>query len=200
MNPTLTKPREAEAERGHEAADQAETRSTRPTPATAPAPREREFPIPFVTRKTPVLLLIRLLALAFSFESLYVLLRILLPEGSFIDGLGAFAVLAGMQLAAVAYLGLDWFMETYEVHEEDIHHNRGILFRREETYPYNNMQSITCKQSPLGRIFHYGEVRIFIPTLGQELSFSHVPHPHHFIGTVRHIMPYPDKQRFIIQG
>jgi membrane protein YdbS with pleckstrin-like domain len=161
---------------------------------------ERDFPIPFVTRKTPVVLLYRLLLVAFVFEALYILLRILLPENPFIGDVWTFVILAAVQLGVALYLLLDWFMETYEVHKEDIHHNRGILFRREETYPYNNMQSITCKQSPLGRIFHYGEVRIFIPTLGQELAFAQVPHPHHFITTVRHILPYPDQQRFIISG
>lgn len=161
---------------------------------------DHEFPIPFVTRKTSVVLLYRLLLLAFVFEAFYILLRILLPENPFIGNVWAFVILAVTQLAIALYLALDWFMETYEVHEDDIHHNRGILFRREQTYPYNNMQSITCAQSPLGRMFHYGDVLIFIPTLGQELTFSQIPHPHHFISTVRHILPYPDKQKFIISG
>ncbi len=161
---------------------------------------DHEFPIPFVTRKTPVVLLYRLLLIAFVFEALYVLLRLLFPESAVVGSVWTFVILAGLQLAAALYLILDWFMETYEVHQDDIHHNRGILFRREQTYPYNNMQAITCRQSPLGRAFHYGEVQIFIPTLGQELSFSQIPHPHHFISTVRHILPYPDKQKFIISG
>lgn len=161
---------------------------------------DHELPIPFVTRKTSVVLLYRLLLLAFVFESFYILLRILLPGSPLTGTVWTFIVLTLVQLAIALYLVLDWFMETYEVHEDDIHHNRGILFRREQTYPYNNMQAITCRQSPLARIFHYGEVQIFIPTLGQNLSFSQVPNPHHFISTIRHVLPYPDKQKFIISG
>lgn len=163
-------------------------------------PADEGFPLPFVTRKTPVVLMLRIAAAAFLLEAAYVFAQVMLPQGTFVDNPLAFVIVFGTQIAVAAYFFLDWFMETYEVHKEDIHHNRGILFRREETYPYNNMQSITCNQSPLGRIFHYGEVRVFVPTLGDELAFEQVPHPHHFIATVRHILPYPDQHRFILHG
>lgn len=170
-------------------------------PARERAPLD-DLPIPFVTRKTPVLLTIRIIAAFFGLELIYILLR-LLPETEGSINLGSFwvfLIVFGLQVLLVSYLTLRWAVETYEIHKKDIHYKRGILFRHEETYPYNNMQSITCDQSPLGRIYHYGSVKLFIPTLGRDLVFDQVPHPHHFIQTIRHVLPYPDQQRFIIHG
>lgn len=181
------------------------TEEDRPAPQTAPqtAPTSdvrQPFPLPFVTRKTPVVLMLRIVGATFLLEAAYIFARAVLPPAPLVDSIWTFVIVAGVQAAVAAVLFFDWFLETYEVHKEDIHHNRGVLFRHEETYPYNNMQSITCNQSPLGRIFHYGEVKVFVPTLGEDLSFSQVPHPHHFIATVRHILPYPDQHRFILHG
>lgn len=162
-----------------------------------------ELPIPFVTRKTPVLLLLRVILLSLLINGAYILLRLVVPpsEASFnVDSFPFFTLFFAAQVVGVGLLVWRWARETYEIHQDDLHHNRGIIFRKEETYPYNNMQTVTCFQSPIGRIYHYGEVRLFIPTLGRELVFTEVPHPHHFIQTVRHVLPYPDKQKFIIQG
>ncbi|MDP3999815.1 MAG: PH domain-containing protein [bacterium] len=178
----------------------AKSSEARPAPKPLVRPAEQGFPLPFVTRKTPVVLLLRIVGATFLLEAAYIFARAVLPPAPLVDSIWTFVIVAGAQLAVAAVLFFDWFTETYEVHKEDIHHNRGILFRHEETYPYNNMQSITCNQSPLGRIFHYGEVKVFVPTLGEDLSFAQVPHPHHFIATVRHIMPYPDQHRFILHG
>ena len=162
-----------------------------------------ELPIPFVTRKAPLILAFRLFMIGFVFEGLYLLWQFVGGElfaEMPVSGLGVFAAFAAIQLGLAIWVILKWYTETYEIHRDDIHHNRGILFRREQTYPYNNMQEITVDQGPIGRIYHYGDVRLFIPTLGRDLVFHQIPHPHHFVQTVRHVMPYPDKQKFIIAG
>jgi uncharacterized membrane protein YdbT with pleckstrin-like domain len=169
---------------------------------TKRAVAKHEFPIPFITRKTPILLFVRVVGAIFVLQAFYVMLRVVVPEnaGINVDSALFFLFILAVQFTVLIYVYLEWFNETYEIHEEDLVHRRGILFRREKAYPFNNMQTIACHQSPLGRIYHYGEVRIFIPTLGDELQFQHVPHPHHFIHTVRHVLPYPDRNRFIVHG
>lgn len=160
-----------------------------------------EFPIPFVTRKTAVTLLIRVVLTIFLLEALYIVLRLLGPDlGIDVGSLWIFLAVLLVQLGVVLLLAFRWYFETFEVHRNDVVHRRGIMFRHEEVYPYNNIQSITCDQSPVGRIYHYGEVRLFIPTLGRDLVFGEIPHPHHFIRTIKHILPYPDKQKFILHG
>ncbi len=166
------------------------------------AEARHEWPIPFVTRKSTILLLLRVVGMLLAFELAYLALRYYGNRAE-IAGMGSlwiffFFVLA--QLAVAVFFYLRWLLETYEVHHDDLHHNSGILFRKERTYPFNNIQTITCNQSPLGRVYHYGEVRFLIPTLGHELVFKEVPHPHHFISTIRHVMPYPDRAKFILHG
>lgn len=169
--------------------------------AVKPKHQKHEFPIPFVTRRSPVVLLIRILLAVFVLQAFYVILRLLAPsfdiEGS---SIWLFLAIALLQVLAVVALILRWFFETYEIHKDDVIHRRGILFRNEEAYPYNNIQRMVCNQSPLGRIYHYGQVKMFVPTLGRDIVFEEVPHPHHFLQTVKHVMPYPDKQKFIVQG
>lgn len=159
------------------------------------------LPIPFISRRTPILLMLRSLLALFLIEVVYVGFRV---AGSGLDlnssSVGFFLLFAAAQLVALAVITLHWYFDTYEIHHDDLHHNSGVLFRKERTYPYSNIQTITCRQSPLGRIYHYGDVSIFIPTLGRELTFKEVPHPHHFIRTIRDIMPYPERSRFILHG
>ena len=93
-----------------------------------------DFPIPFVTRKTPVLLLVRAFGAVFLLELLYVLLR--LTASSFENvfnpaSVWVFLIFTAVQLVAFFLLFLHWYYETYEVHKDDVHHNKGILFRDE---------------------------------------------------------------------
>ena len=171
-------------------------------PTTPNEEMRHEFPIPFVTRKTPVLLTMQIVFLLFASELVYVAMRIVGAQSGneSLSSVWVFLVFLLAQAIAVGVLYARWFVETYRIHRDDVHHHAGILFRKEETFPYNNIQTITCKQSVLGRIYHYGDVSFFIPTLGHELTFTHVPHPHHFIHTIRHVMPYPDKSKFIVHG
>ena len=162
---------------------------------------DSEFPIPFITRRTPVLLLIRSLLVIFLLQALYVVIRIIGPDLELdVSGTWIFGTIVLLQVAAIALLALRWYFESYEIHRLEVIHRKGVLFRHEEAYPYNNIQKIVSDQSPLGRIYHYGRVKMFVPTLGRDLVFEEIPHPHHFMHTIKHVLPYPDRQRFIVQG
>lgn len=155
---------------------------------------------PDLTRKSPALLGIRIVALVFVLQLGYIVFRVLFPTSLLAGSLSLYGTLLLIQLAVAVFLTVAWYVETYELHGDEVAHKKGILFRREYLYPYNNIQTITLNQGPLGRIFHFGTVSLFIPTLGRDLDFTEVPHPHHFTQRIKYSLPYPDRARFIMHG
>lgn len=151
---------------------------------------------PATTRKSEVLFGLRVVVAIVGIEAIYVVFRVVGGSSS----LGYFLLTMGLQVLAVLALWLSWRSERYTFHDDEIIHERGFIFHREQVYPYNNIQTITVMQGPGGRMLHYGHVSLYIPTLGETLEFSEIPHPHHFVHRLKHCLPYPDKARFIFQG
>ncbi len=156
---------------------------------------------PSATRRSVGPLAIRILGVGALIEASYVLLRLVTQEivpGTQSSSLRVFLLFALAQLASIFYFWLQWSFETYVLGKNNLIHQRGIVFRREDEYPYNNIQSITVRQGPIGRALHFGEVTLYIPTLGKALVFSEIPHPHHFVERIKQAMPFPDKSKLII--
>lgn len=108
-----------------------------------------------------------------------------------------FAVTA-LQVLLFFVLSSRWYFEYYVIMPAEILHRRGIFARDEQLYPYENIQTLTVHQSLLGRMLNYGTVRIYIPTLGQELRFDEIPSPEQFIEAVERAMPTDQDAKFLI--
>lgn len=156
---------------------------------------------PSTTRRSVGPLAIRVIASGALIEASYVLLRLIardVASGTSSSSLRVFLLFGLAQLGVFIYFWLQWSFDTYTLGKNNLIHKRGIVFRREDEYPYNNIQSITVRQGPIGRGFHFGEVTLYIPTLGKALVFSEIPHPHHFVERIKQAMPFPDKSKLII--
>ncbi|MEX2209397.1 MAG: PH domain-containing protein [Patescibacteria group bacterium] len=160
------------------------------------APLPDVLPKPFVTHRAPLLLVARVVMLVILTDAFYVFLRVIGPDViPIIDWSASLLPLAlvAVQALAIGYVFLRWRSETYGIYEDDLRHERGIIFRKEETYPHSRIRSIVCEQSPVGRHYHYGNIRLLVSGMKRDLVLEEVPHPHHFIHTLHRSVPLAAK-------
>lgn len=156
-------------------------------------------------RKSPVALVVKIILAEILIEAIYLVLSLSLTQISeqLANGYEAsrfalsvlFIVIA---VSVIAVLVAQWANEVFILEKDDLAVSQGIISKRVQTYPYANMQSVTVNQSLLGRLFNYGNVTIYIPVLGKNVSFMEISSPYHFAEKLKSHIPYPEKNQFII--
>lgn len=68
-------------------------------------------------------------------------------------------------ITSTSILILRWSVDLYELREGEIVHRYGILHSREVRYALEHMETLTFRQSFVGRIFRYGTIEIARPRL-----------------------------------
>lgn len=69
-------------------------------------------------------------------------------------------VIFGTQFALIAYAFLRWYREEYKIQEGLILHSRGVFIRRNESIAVGASDTISVYTGLLGKIFHYGNIRV----------------------------------------
>lgn len=164
---------------------------------------------PLVFRRSVSLFVIRVILLELVFEVIYLTWRTLINFLPFsletvitLNGVSIifFLILVTLiQNIVLIFIALDWINDYVEVRAKDIAHFKGIFGRRKQSYQYRDIQSITIKQSMLGRLFNYGNVILYIPTLGHDVPFNEVPDPRKFVNFLKGLQPDIEGARYIIK-
>jgi uncharacterized membrane protein YdbT with pleckstrin-like domain len=152
-----------------------------------------------VIRKSVAVFVTKIILLDFIFEFVYLSWRSIshflpLPSEALIT-LNIFSIIffvifiSLIQTVLLVYISLKWVNEYYEIRKEDIAQVTGILSKTEKSYPYRDIQSVTIHQGILGRLFNYGSVHLYIPTLGYDLSFNEVTKPGEFVDQIKKANP-----------
>lgn len=107
-----------------------------------------------------------------------------------------------LAVGTALYATLRWQYEYYIVRKDNIHHVRGILYRREKDYACNNIESMTIRQNILGRIFGYGTIEMYDPALKRKIILYNINNPQKYKKIFEKIFMNedPSKSRFIIGG
>ncbi len=103
------------------------------------------------------------------------------------------------QLGLLLIIVIRWLNEYYELQEDELIQWTGVLTKKGKSYPYTNIQSITVEQSWFARLLGYGTVNLYVPALGQELTFDEVPKPYVFIELVKKHMPKGKSPGFLFR-
>ncbi len=104
-----------------------------------------------------------------------------------------FILITVVQTSIILFILLDWINRYYEIKPDEIVFKTGIISSQEKAYPYVNIQSIEVIQNFWGKLFNYGNVRIYIPTLGHDLFFTEVSKPNEFAELIKQMLPDKDK-------
>lgn len=71
--------------------------------------------------------------------------------------------------------------------------------KQRKSYPYRDIQSITIHQGFFGKVFNYGSVNLYIPTLGHDLNFTEVSDPATFVELVKNADPKIESGSYIFR-
>ena len=66
-----------------------------------------------------------------------------------------------LKIGATTYVVLDWLNEYYEIRSDRFIHRKGIFSRKDEEYPFVNIESVKLSQGFIGRLFNYGTLELF---------------------------------------
>jgi uncharacterized membrane protein YdbT with pleckstrin-like domain len=160
-----------------------------------------------VIKRSVPLLGFKIILLEVIFEGLYFIVRGLVDFAednlsinlSFLPSIAQLLILI-LQIAVLIYLLLKWANEYYILKEGEVVLVKGILQKQEKAYSFNNMQSVIVRQGLLSRLLRSGTVAVYIPTLGQELEFTDIPHPKEFAERIKKSLPYPGKGQFVFRS
>lgn len=126
----------------------------------------------FKLRQGFAILFFRMLIVEILVASLYSLLQYLT------DGLlNTFFIPQIFNLTLLSYVLLRWTTTYYIITPNEITAAQGIVFRDRATWKVNAIQSVTMRQSFLGRIFNYGTVHLESPFLKKDFYFRNIPEP-----------------------
>lgn len=164
---------------------------------------------PIVIRRSVAVFIIRIILLELVFEIIYLSWRTLihflptslettltLNVASLIFFLILVTVIQNILLIIIA---LNWSRNYYEFRTKDIAQYKGILTNTKQSYEYRDIQSISVHQSILGRMFNYGSVTLYIPTLGHDVHFNEVSNPTGFVALLKSIKPDIEGARYILK-
>ncbi|HEY4484127.1 MAG TPA: RNA-binding domain-containing protein [Candidatus Paceibacterota bacterium] len=87
----------------------------------------------------------------------------------------------GLETLIIFYIFFRWYKEYWQIQPYQIIHGRGLLFRKRETIPLNQITSASFKQGPLGKLVKYGTVEIRVGQSKKYFSFKDLPEPQNII-------------------
>lgn len=91
--------------------------------------------------------------------------------------------LLGAQFAFTVYAFLSWYYEDFTVRPHSVWHTKGVFLRKERTFPINDSTTFSISASSLGRLLHYGSVRL--KTGDSSIVLPDISRPKRVIGAIR---------------
>ncbi|MEK7193495.1 MAG: ATP-binding protein [Patescibacteria group bacterium] len=91
--------------------------------------------------------------------------------------------LSGAQFALTVYAFLSWYYEDYTIRPGSIQHSRGVIFKKEKNFPTDSSTSITISSGLLGKLLHYGSIRIKNGV--SLLVLPHISRPERIVKAIR---------------
>ena len=157
-------------------------------------------------RRSPVALVFKIIIAELLVELTYAVVSLGLAQfkesldGSY-SALRFLATLffSGFSIAVLAFLVAQWANEGYYLEESELTVTQGIIKKTKVSYPFANMQSVTVRQGLIGRLFNFGYISIFIPTLGKDVIFTEIASPNNFAERIKTHIPYPENGAFLIR-
>ncbi len=139
----------------------------------------------YTIRKTPVLLVMRILMVEVLIMITHYLLRVLMGFVASQLQLELSVTLLTIEVIALQAVNvvlllagvMGWLGEYYILNPKELVVRRGILSTQSTTYEFANLQSMSVVQNIWGKLFNYGTIRLYNPVLKEEVFMSYVPSP-----------------------
>lgn len=97
-----------------------------------------------------------------------------------------------INLGEILWLGyfiLSWDCNYYLITPDKIIFRSGIIAKNQETCAIRNIESVDFHQSIIGRIFGFGTIKLFAPTLNHILHMDNIHHPERKMLLIERLLP-----------
>jgi len=98
-------------------------------------------------------------------------------------------ILSLVQMIIIVIIVLRWYNSYCEIREDDIIERHGFISTRENTHSYRNFSAISISQGVIGRIFNFGNVKLFNPALDHKLVIKRVSSPTRYMKLLSERLP-----------
>jgi len=122
-----------------------------------------------------------------------------IPTDITLFNIPVFLVLVALKTALVIFVLIQWLNEYYEITPKEIVHKSGLIFRKEQYYKMEHLGSVRMEQGVLGRLFNYGNLRIYNWALEKDflMYLIHNPHKYHLI--LDTLLPTADREKEVLR-
>ncbi len=88
------------------------------------------------------------------------------------------------ETAIVFLIFFRWYRESFLIHNGDIIHAHGVLYRKETTIPLDSVVSVSHHQSPLGKLTKYGTIELISSNTSNKIRLEDIPDPEEHVGLI----------------
>lgn len=110
-----------------------------------------------------------------------------------------FLILVVVKIILTAYIVLDWLNEYYEIRSDGIVHKKGMLWRKEDRYPFARIESIRLSQGILGKFFNYGTLDLFEYRLLKYATLYLIHNPIRYLNILHELIPQATEEKAMIR-
>lgn len=147
-------------------------------------------------RQSISIILCKLLVIEFFFTLVAISYQFLnLPFTNF----PFFLCLVAIKTFFVIYVTMKWTYEYYEIFPEAVIHHKGIIFRIEEKYAFNQIRSIKIDQGVMGRLFNFGTLTFYDWHLQKESSMYLIHNPRKHFKILEGLMPRTSEEKHMLR-
>jgi len=147
---------------------------------------EKQLPDIYTTRTTIIILILKVILLEIIIEGIEIAIRFSVNYFSPLENLTIIHTMVNygslffllIQLFVLIFLLLQWHNTYYEISHSEINIYNGILTVKKKIFPYVKADTVSIYQGIVGRIFNFGSIYIYSPSLKRDIYLTNIPKPH----------------------
>lgn len=109
-------------------------------------------------------------------------------------------VLAIVKSIVALFIIVQWINEYYEITPRAVYHRRGVIFRNEEKYLFDHIQTMVINQTFLGRLFNFGSVTLLDYRRNKLEEMYNIHNPIRYAHIIESLLPKSDERKVYIRG
>ena len=109
-----------------------------------------------------------------------------------------FLLLGFLKIFITLFVVLQWLNAYYEIWPNSIAHKRGIIWKKEEKFPFGHIRSIKVEQGAFGRLFTYGTLSLYDYSLRRYATLYSIHNPMKYFHILDGLVPKAEKEKEIL--
>lgn len=110
-----------------------------------------------------------------------------------------FLLLGFIKIVVTLFIVVQWLNTYYEIWPNSIIHKKGIIWKKEEKYPFGHIRLIKIEQGILGRLLTYGTLSLYDYSLRRYASLYLIHNPIKYFHILDGLVPKAEKEREILR-